>query len=1646
MRVLFLSAIAAAVVVCFSPQALSAVAVASGNWSNTATWGGALPGVEEDVTIPAGITVILDANVECGGILVEGRLEVQRANRTLLCDSLLVQGASAVFEVGTAASRFLQSFTLTLKGLSTESPLPSMGAKLLGAHNGGTLQIHGRDRVEWTRLAVNAAAGATSLTLAEPVDWEVGDSILVTSSRASWNEAETRAITAVSPDLRTVSFAPGLTYLHNGSTITKTRSSDGKSWTADLRSEAGLLSRNVKIQGDAASETAGFGGHIMVMNGGVTCCVTAGKAYIEGVELFRMGQKSALGRYPMHWHMVAEGGVGQYFRDSVVRRSFNRAITIHGTESTLVENNFCYDHLGHGIFLEDGSERFNVIRRNVVALSRKPVAGEEILETDNGFNAPQNRSPSSYWITNPNNTFTDNIAAGTEGTGFWFAFPRQPLNASFGHPRFLGLEPYKQPLGAFDRNSAHSCMMGLDINDQVNADDTLAINGEWANNGPFYFNDCTWYCNDNAIYAGIGGQRKNVVYRNNVFSDNEINLFLATYQLCEESLMLADSGFGLQPAGTTRTVYAVYDGAGRMKKNHLVGYHATNARFLQNIGAAIKHPNHYFEGLTFDPPTPVRSVLTNYNIIPPADIGANDPGHPRIWAQVIVDVDGSISGVPNSSLLSNHPFLLAGGETRPSVWTNMYRSDHRFAQCRLDYGIPFGSIPNVSVVRTKAGTPTVGVYYINGYNEWHQLPLIVREDFLYTYSYEALPSTRRVYLNFDDAVVGDHYLVRFKDFGKLPGIAVTGMTSRASLDALKTGTTSGYYKETNGDFYVRPVATASEHSYTLSWTSDVALPVVDSDGDGISDGAEAAAGTDPFRTVDGTEPFVNSEFNVPGHFEEWSSFSGIGNETVTGGVLSGQTTNTNAQMVENNLRVSGTAVPYLLVRMKASQNGNAQFLWGRLGAATYTTARSVTVNYNGGNQWRVLAFPMHSHSEWQDQIITNLRFDPATASGVNFEVDWIRASDGNFISTVPAQTIAEDTSTAALDFTLSADIAAYASFAVTGTSSNTALVPSANIVISGAGVNRTMTVTPAPNMNGTATITLTVSDGTLTSSSNFLLTVTGVADAAIKAATGSTLNVGSAWTGAFVPVNPDTATWNATSLSGAMTLGADLNWAGLIVNDPAGPLTFNGAHTLTLGSGGINLSSSAVNVTLNHPVAMSANQTWNVGPGRTLTATGEVSGPRTLTKSGPGALILSGANTFSGNLTISAGPATITNATAVGTGAKTINITNGSTGACELHLDGSAGNIVLPASVSLNTSRATGNGAIVNDAGNNTIAGPVNLTVGGGNTLISVLGGSLVLDGNIAPISTSARTLQLAGTGSNTVNGIIQNGSSAASLTVQSGTWSLTNANTFTGAATVSGGTLALSGSLASPLTVTGGTFAPRGIPGVSGALTLNSGSTFQIRINGPTAGTQHDRLNAAGNVTLGGALDVIAGPGLAAGSSFQILRKASVGPVAGTFAGRPEATAFPDDGYTWIVTYAGGDGNDVALTLATASQSWRFTYFGTIANTGTAADSFDANQDGELNFLEFATGQNPNATTVTPTPLLRSGATLKFTYTRSLAAMADGVSFTVEWSDTLGAASWSNVGVADQILNNNGVVQQVEASVPAGSGKRFVRLRVTRP
>lgn len=99
------------------------------------------------------------------------------------------------------------------------------------------------------------------------------------------------------------------------------------------------------------------------------------------------------------------------------------------------------------------------------------------------------------------------------------------------------------------------------------------------------------------------------------------------------------------------------------------------------------------------------------------------------------------------------------------------------------------------------------------------------------------------------------------------------------------------------------------------------------------------------------------------------------------------------------------------------------------------------------------------------------------------------------LTEIANQTINEDQSTAELSFTVNDEDTAAAELIVTGTSSNTALIPDANILLGGSGANRTVTITPVSNQSGTATITLVVDDGTTTSENSFEVTVAAVNDA-----------------------------------------------------------------------------------------------------------------------------------------------------------------------------------------------------------------------------------------------------------------------------------------------------------------------------------------------------------------------------------------------------------------------------------------------------------------------------------------------------------------------------------------------------------------------
>lgn len=125
---------------------------------------------------------------------------------------------------------------------------------------------------------------------------------------------------------------------------------------------------------------------------------------------------------------------------------------------------------------------------------------------------------------------------------------------------------------------------------------------------------------------------------------------------------------------------------------------------------------------------------------------------------------------------------------------------------------------------------------------------------------------------------------------------------------------------------------------------------------------------------------------------------------------------------------------------------------------------------------------------------------PALMATTSFMMTVTQVNHAPTISAITAQSTNEDTATGLIAFTIAdTDSTVYCSN-VTGTSSNTTLVPNANIVITGTAPNCTVKITPTTNAYGTVAITLTITDnGTplpaQTGTSVFNLTVNAVNDA-----------------------------------------------------------------------------------------------------------------------------------------------------------------------------------------------------------------------------------------------------------------------------------------------------------------------------------------------------------------------------------------------------------------------------------------------------------------------------------------------------------------------------------------------------------------------
>ena len=467
------------------PVKFDAVSVKSGPWSEAATWGGKLPQAGARVQVRAGDVVTYDIEspdalrmVHVAGILTFSRerntsLEVGllRVTPGAACsedgfdchdDAPLEKGdAVPALEIGTPDAPIPANVRAVIRlrhfeGMNVET-LPAIVAC------GGRWDIHGAPVPRtWLKLAATAAAGAREVTMEQPpVGWREGDRVIITGSKESDYQSavkqaprggfagatEEMVITKI--EGASVTFDQPLAFVHFGEGI--------------MHSEVALLSHNVIVE---SADPAGVRGHTMYHRDS-----TGGISYAE----FRhLGKKGVLGKYAIHFHLVRDTMRGSGVTGSSVWDSDNRWITIHGSDHLLVRDCVGYRSRGHGFFLEDATEQWNVLDRN---LAVQAVGAQRLPKQVLPFDA---NDGAGFWWANGRNTFTRNVACENDEYGFHFELRKSSGFDPVLRLRGINGEPEERdvrtlPFLKFEDNESHteglySFNFGDDKNGEIHGD------------------------------------------------------------------------------------------------------------------------------------------------------------------------------------------------------------------------------------------------------------------------------------------------------------------------------------------------------------------------------------------------------------------------------------------------------------------------------------------------------------------------------------------------------------------------------------------------------------------------------------------------------------------------------------------------------------------------------------------------------------------------------------------------------------------------------------------------------------------------------------------------------------------------------------------------------------------------------------------------------------------------------------------------------------------------------------------------------------------------------------------------------------------------------------------------------------------------
>jgi hypothetical protein len=662
-------------------QAQASAAVHRSRWSDPASWpDGKVPRAGDAVTIGRDRDIVLDVSPPAlRSLTINGKLSFSNdLDIELKSEWIYLPGGE--LDIGSEAKPYTRNATITLTDNVPNEDINTMGDRGI-MMVAGTLSLHGDRANAWTKLAATAKAGSDKIEVLNASGWRKGDVIALASTDFDPAQTEKRTIAAINGNAITLD--QPLKYMHFGK-IT---------FGVDERGEVGLLTRNIRIQASDDAVKSYFGGHIMAMAGS--------KMYVSGVELSRMGQNMHLARYPIHWHILGDGQ-GQYIENSSIHDTYSRCVTVHGTNNLRVQNNVTYNTVGHCYFMEDAVEHGNQFIHNLAMLTKCHVDGKPCVPTDLGpfktkdgknFNLagqdakdiliPSDNTASMFWITNPDNVYRDNVAAGSEATGFWLATPVHPTGAFLGKEGSENIWPRATRLREFKGNVAHSNFDGFMFDRGPRSDGHFGPGGHMALANPAdpkspvvetVFEDLTAYKNRN---SGIWARGEMDTFKDLKIADNAIGYTHAsgnfgnsafTSRMIDSRFVGESDNIG-NPSAPAEVAYGrslpepeVADFPIRGYEFYDYLHHLDNITFVNfqdnatRKTGAISYLLYTSFGMSSNN-TVQRAKFINAKPVyfPPLEHkwSNDDYGNGSYKTSVFHDVDGSVAGTPDSFILIN---------------------------------------------------------------------------------------------------------------------------------------------------------------------------------------------------------------------------------------------------------------------------------------------------------------------------------------------------------------------------------------------------------------------------------------------------------------------------------------------------------------------------------------------------------------------------------------------------------------------------------------------------------------------------------------------------------------------------------------------------------------------------------------------------------------------------------------------------------------------------------------------------------------------------------------------------------------------------------------------------------------------------------